>query len=385
MAQSDHVTDLLRLARERTLDARQRLVDMIGDLFCARDRVLTERERALMTEILDKLVSDFEGEVRRQLAERLADKPAAPAALIELLANDEIEVARPVLMRSHVLRDAELIQVVRNRTRQHQLAVAMRHGVSPPVADALVETGDTGVIEALLRNENARISEATMAYLVEQAHTVDSFQEPLVLRGDLDPALARRLYWGVSAALREQLLRRYDIPVSELDDALEGSTRQLIAAIAQPPAQPPAQPTAAQRLASQIARTRGVDPALLLKVLRSGEIPLFEALFAEFSGIRPPRLQHVLYETGGKGLAVVCKALEIDKATFTPIYLLSRKGETGEQVVERQTLSAVMTFFGKLDAADAWEVLRSWQRDNAYQDAILALAEEDRRVDAKRP
>jgi uncharacterized protein (DUF2336 family) len=381
MAQSDHVTDLLRLARERTLDARQRLVDMIGDLFCARDRVLTERERALMTEILDKLVSDFEGEVRRQLAERLADKPAAPAALIELLANDEIEVARPVLMRSHVLRDVELIQVVRNRTRQHQLAVAMRHGVSPPVADALVETGDTGVIEALLRNENARISEATMAYLVEQAHTVDSFQEPLVLRGDLDPALARRLYWGVSAALREQLLRRYDIPVSELDDALEGSTRQLIAATAQPPAQP----TAAQRLASQIARTRGVDPALLLKVLRSGEIPLFEALFAEFSGIRPPRLQHVLYETGGKGLAVVCKALEIDKATFTPIYLLSRKGETGEQVVERQTLSAVMTFFGKLDAADAWEVLRSWQRDNAYQDAILALAEEDRRVDAKRP
>jgi hypothetical protein len=28
-------------------------------------------------------------------------------------------------------------------------------------------------------------------------------------------------------------------------------------------------------------------------------------------------------------------------------------------------------------------VLRSWQRDNAYQDAIIALAE-DRRVDAPR-
>lgn len=380
MTGSDHVTDLLELARDRSLAARQTLVDMIGDLFCERDTVLTERERALMIDILDKLVGDFESEVRRQLAERLADKPAAPQGLIELLANDEIEVARPVLMRSRVLREADLIAVVRNRTRQHQLAVAMRHEVSAQVCDALVETGDTGVIEALLRNESAQISEATMAYVVEQARTVDSFQEPLVGRGDLDPALADRLYWFVSAALREHLLSRFDIQVSELDDALEGATHKLIAGAEATPAQP----TAAQKLARQIAASRGVDPALLLKVLRSGEIPLFEALFAEFSGIQPPRLQHVLYETGGKGLALVCKALDIDKATFTPIFLLSRRGESGEQVVEPKALSTVMNFFASVRPSDAQEVLRSWQRDNAYQDAILALAE-DQRVDADRP
>jgi uncharacterized protein (DUF2336 family) len=379
MTATDHVTDLLELARDRSLAARQTLVDMIGDLFCERGSVLTERERALMTEILDKLVGDFEGEVRRQLAERLADKPAAPPGLIELLANDEIEVARPVLLRSRVLREAELIQVVRNRTRQHQLAIAMRHEVSAPVADALVETGDTGVIEALLRNESAQISEATMAYLVEQARTVDSFQEPLVGRGDLDPELANRLYWVVSAALREHLLARFQIQVSELDDALEAATHKLIAGAKAKPAQP----TAAQKLARQIAQSRGVDAALLLEVLRAGEIPLFEALFAEFSGIRPPRLQHVLYETGGKGLAVVCKALDVDKASFTPIYLLSRRGERGEQVVEPRTLATVVSFFTRVQPADAREVLRSWQRDNAYQDAIIALAE-DSRVDAHR-
>jgi uncharacterized protein (DUF2336 family) len=366
MTASDHVTDLLELARDRSLAARQTLVDMIGDLFCERDSVLTERERALMTEILDKLVGDFEGEVRRQLAERLADKPAAPPGLIDLLANDEIEVARPVLLRSRVLREADLI--------------AVRQEVSAPVADALVETGDTGVIETLLRNESAQISEATMSYLVEQARTVDSFQEPLVGRGDLDPELANKLYWFVSAALREHLLERFQIQVNELDDALEAATHTLTSgAKANPP-----QPTAAQKLARQIAQSRGIDPALLLKVLRSGEIPLFEALFAEFSGIQPPRLQHVLYETGGKGLAVVCKALDIDKGTFTPIYLLSRRGESGDHVVEPKALSAVMSFFASVRPADAREVLRSWQRDNAYQEAILALAE-DRRVDADRP
>jgi len=380
MAETDHVQELLDLARDRSLEARQRLVDMIGDMFCERGSVLTERERVLMTEILDKLVGDFEGEVRRQLAERLADKPAAPPGLIDLLANDAIEVARPVLLRSRVLREADLIAVVRNRTRQHQLAVAMRREVSVPLADALVETGDAGVIETLLRNENARISEATMGYLVEQARTVDSFQEPLVDRGDLDPALANRLYWFVSAALRAHLLDRFEIRQSDLDDALEAATQR---AIAHAEARP-AQPTAAQKLARQIAGSRGVDPGLLLKVLRSGEIPLFEALFAEFSGIRQPRLQHVLYETGGKGLAVVCRALDIDKATFTPLYLLSRKGESVERTVEPKALSGVIRFFGQVRPADAREVLRSWQRDHAYQDAILAI-EEDRRVGAERP
>jgi hypothetical protein len=218
-----------------------------------------------------------------------------------------------------------------------------------------------------------------MAYLVEQARTVDSFQEPLVGRGDLDPALANKLYWVVSAALREHLLARFEIQVSELDDALEAATHKLIAGAKAKPAQP----TAAQKLARQIAQSRGIDPALLLKVLRSGEIPLFEALFAEFSGIQPPRLQHVLYETGGKGLAVVCKALDVDKGSFTPIYLLSRRGESGEQVVEPQALSTVVSFFTSVRPADAREVLRSWQRDNAYQDAIIALAE-DGRVDAHR-
>jgi hypothetical protein len=43
-----------------------------------------------------------------------------------------------------------------------------------------------------------------------------------------------------------------------------------------------------------------------------------------------------------------------------------------------------MTFFGQLRPSDAQEVLRSWQRDNAYQEAILALAE-DGRVDAGQP
>lgn len=385
MSQRDQVQELLELARDKSIEARMKLVDMIGDIFSEKETVLSDRERALMTQILEKLVGEFEMAVRRELSKRLANKPAAPSDLMAMLANDEIEVARPVLMQSRVLQDRHLVEIVRNRTRQHQLAIAVRREVSEPVSDALVETGDGDVIATLLRNDNARISEATMAYLVDQARTLDTFQEPLVGREDLGPELARKLYLFVSAALRQRILDQYDVSVEDLDDALETVSHDLAEEPAGEPAVDDAEGgSAAERLAKRIAEDRQIDAALIVKVLRGGEIALFEALFAEFSGIRPPRLEHVLYETGGKGLAVCCKALGVDKANFAPIYLLSRKGRGGEQVVDPREVSVVMQFFDRLGQDAARQVLRSWQRDPEYQDAIDAL-EEDRRVGTQTP
>lgn len=350
-----------------------RLVDVIGDVFSERQTTLSERERALITDILEKLVADFEMSVRRELSERLADKPAAPSELVALLANDEIAVARPILMRSRVLQDRELIAIVRDRGRQHQLAVARRRTVSEPVADALIETDDDDVIGTLLRNQNARIAEATMAYLVDQARKRDSFLEPLVGRTDLPPHLVRRLYLMVSAALRQRILAQYEVETAELDDLLEE------VATAAPEADAhTGENGAAHRLAERIAQDRPIDGALLVKVLRQGELALFEALFGRLSGIRPPRLQHVLYETGGRGLAAVCKALEIDKAAFTPIYLLSRKGG-GARAADPSEVHRVVAFFDGLKPEAAEKALRHWRRDPAYLDALDAL-EEDRRL-----
>jgi uncharacterized protein (DUF2336 family) len=119
-----------------------------------------------MTDILNKLVTEFETELRQQLAERLSDSKSAPRNLVLALANDEIVVARPILLKSGVLRDPELIEIIHHRTLEHQLAIAMRTSVSEVVSDALVETGNTDVVKTLLQNPNARITEATMAYLV---------------------------------------------------------------------------------------------------------------------------------------------------------------------------------------------------------------------------
>jgi uncharacterized protein (DUF2336 family) len=113
--------------------------------------VLSERERTLTFDILKKMLHNAEMEVRRIIAEQLSDLPDAPRELITLQANDEIEVAFTILQDSAVLEDEDLIEVIRHRAKEHQLAIAARNTVSEAVSSVLVETGDGSVITALLK------------------------------------------------------------------------------------------------------------------------------------------------------------------------------------------------------------------------------------------
>lgn len=370
------VQQLLELARNKSQEGRRMLVATISDLFEASGETLTERERALMSDILNKLIRDFEMKVRRELSERLARRGHAPREVVLMLANDEIEVARPILLVSEVLHDEDLVEIVRHRTIQHQLAIAMRQHVSETVSDALVETGNSDVIKALLDNSTARVSTATMEYLVEESRRVDTYQEPLVRRSDLSPALARRMCLWVGAALRSYILGNYEIDPTELDDVLEEVTDETVGAVAE---DEDLAEDSSVRLARGLADEGRLTVEMLIQVLRQGEIALFEALFAEMTKLRLRLVRRIVYEPGGEGLVIACRALEIEKPQFTSIFLMSRKGRPGDQRVDPEELSRVLALFDRVQPAAAQIVIRRWQRDPQYLYAIKRIEESGRR------
>lgn len=370
------VQQLLELARNKSQEGRRMLVATISDLFEASGETLTERERALMSDILNKLIRDFEMKVRRELSERLARRGHAPREVVLMLANDEIEVARPILLVSEVLHDEDLVEIVRHRTIQHQLAIAMRQHVSETVSDALVETGNSDVIKALLDNSTARVSTATMEYLVEESRRVDTYQEPLVRRSDLNPALARRMCLWVGAALRSYILGNYEIDPTELDDVLEEVTDETVGAVAE---DEELAEDSSVRLARGLADEGRLTVDMLIQVLRQGEIALFEALFAEMTKLRLRLVRRIVYEPGGEGLVIACRALEIEKPQFTSIFLMSRKGRPGDQRVDPEELSRVLALFDRVQPAAAQVVIRRWQRDPQYLYAIKRIEESGRR------
>jgi uncharacterized protein (DUF2336 family) len=365
--------ELLDLARDRSVESRTRLVETVSDLFFGTKQALSDRERALMTEILRRLINDVEMNVRRALAERLSVEPDAPSELIVALANDEIEVAHPVLVKSNVLQDPDLVEIIHQRTLEHQLAVAVRERISRSVSDALVDTGHPDVVRTLLENHGAEISQATMAYLVEQSKRLDTYQNPLVARPDLTPELAKRMYWWVSAALRKHIIKNFAIDPIDLDQRVEDIVKDLLDG--QGEGNGPALARKSDELAKKLSERKAITPQLLVQTLRQGEVALFEALLAETSQLRRTLVRRIVFEPGGQGLAVIARAIGINKPDFASIFLLSRAARPGDKVVDPGELGRVMMFFDRVQPEAAQRLLTRMQLDPDYLKSMIEVEE----------
>ncbi len=346
---------LLDLAREHTPEARTELIDSLGEFVTRRDEIHSAREQQLAADILHKLLAEAEISVRRHLAEQLAGNPAAPLALVLELARDDIEVARPVLLENVALRDGDLIEVVRQRTMQHRLAIAMRPKVSETISAALVDYGDDEVTQTLLENPGARIGRTSYEKLVERSRAVPSLHEPLLGRHDLEPELAGRMYAWVSVALRRHIVRNFDVDAALLDRAIQDS----LDAVAEEHAKRAAEGGPPERLAAALATRREDDPDLLLNLLRAGEVALFEAMFARLTGLRPTLARRAIYEPGGRALAVACRASGVEKGVFAAIFLLARKARPGDKSVDPKELPSALAFFDSLTVAAAAATLET--------------------------
>ena len=353
---------------------RAKLTETIMDLFENKGDALTDRERALMFGILRSVVREIEMSVRRGVAQQLAGLGDVPEDLVRILANDEIEVAYPVLTESGLLKDSDLIEIIRHRTLEHQLAVAIRQNISEAVSQALVETGNERVVVTLLKNENAKISQSTMEYLVEQSKRVDTFQEPILHREELRPELAQRMFLWVTAALREFILENFKLDQSVVDDLLEQIASQ------EGGVQPDqANGLKANELAANLDREGLVTPETLITALSQGEVSLFLALFSRLTGIREYLAKRILFEPGGEGMAICCKAVGLTKDEFAQIFRYSQLVRARRSDRIDEALADVIWIYEDMSREAAAAVLKTWRRNTGYLAAIRQIQSATRR------
>ncbi|MCZ6589785.1 MAG: DUF2336 domain-containing protein [Alphaproteobacteria bacterium] len=363
------VETLMRLARDKSVGSRTKLADIIGDLFFGPSGTLTDAEQSIMTDILRQLVQDVETSVRKHLAIQLSNQADAPHDLVIALANDESEIAYPLLLNSRVLRDQDLVAIVHHRTLEHQLAVSMRDSVSPVVSAALVETGEETVMKRLLENHNAEIARDTMAHLVDQSRRIDSLQKPLVHRNDLPSDLAEKMYWWVSAALRSHIVENFDVDPIEIDSAMEISVNAAFAS--QDVEKSPM--SATDRVAKHLAESGDPDGDLIIRLLRESEIALFERVLGHQTGLRRNLLQRLLYEPGGEGLAIVCRAINLDPDVFKEVLTFTRKARVGLDENNIDECAYAVVFYDQIEVDTAKAMLSHWRRNPDYLDLLRQL------------
>jgi len=366
---------LIDLARQKSKAGRRALFATVRDLFLDAGEMLTDRERVLMGEILRKLVADVERSVRKELAERMAQRADAPHDLVVTLANDEIEVAHPILVDCKILEDIDLIEVIKHRTQAHQLAIARRRDISEDVSQALVDTGDTDVITTLLRNGDAVISRSLMEYLVAESKRVDTFQNPLLHREDLPADLARKMYWWVSAALRQHIVQTYNLDPTEIDDMVEGAVKDVMEKDEAKAKARGIEGNEAMAFAQKMSQRGELTEEFLIETLRGGEVRLFEACFAQAVKLPPTLTRRLLYEPGGEGLAVACRAAGFERATYGMIFQLTRDAAGKSDGFDPRELARVTEFFDRVERGQANAVANRWRRDADYQDALRQIEE----------
>jgi uncharacterized protein (DUF2336 family) len=246
------------------------------------------------------------------------------------------------------------------------------------VSDVLVETGHSDVIMALLNNQEAKISEKTMAYIVDQSKHVDEFQEPLVHRRDLPRELAVKMCYWVSAAIRQFVIEKFQVDANEFDDTIEPILREQVAA-AEAETQPAETLTPAEDAARAIKDSGKLTARLMIQTLRRGEVPMFEAMFAQAAELRLALIHRLLYEIGGNGIAVIARALRLSREEFATIYLLTRRARPGlgGSAVD---LGRALGFYDKVAGDAALKVLERWRRDPQYLFAIKTIEQSGSRA-----
>lgn len=368
MDRTTQISHLLDLANDKSRGGRSTLLTAIKDLYADQDRRLTRQDRAMMADIMHKLVHSVEVSVRQNLAEHIAGQADAPKDLVLALANDEFSVAQTVLLQSEVLKDAELLEIICYRTMEHRVAVAARNYVSPQVSDALVETGEEKVVSSLLANRGARISDQTMGRLVRDARQIESYREPLARRPDLSAGLVRKLYGFVSQALREQIVENYDIDPAQLDQTLETALADVVdweIGAAREVEVPP-------RFLEEAAD--GEEHALL-KLLRGGHVAVFLDWMTLASKLPLQTVRMILFEPGGTALAVLCKAIGLDKHTFVSILIRFRQGRLGEmQLIEDEMTNAVK-HYDNTTPDGAQSLIRHWRKNPDIQESMRKIGE----------
>ena len=140
---------------------RQILINNLLAASFERQIELSQTEAEHVYTIIEALISDVDKSIRTRIAEHLSGRNDTPNDLLMRLAGDEIEVAYPVLSHSDLLNDKDLLQLVVDKAREHQIAISKRISVGESVSEALVATQDTSVVTSLLENEHAEFNTST--------------------------------------------------------------------------------------------------------------------------------------------------------------------------------------------------------------------------------
>lgn len=323
---------LLELARSRAPADRERLLVGIVELCDAGDGAAVTASpqiQVLLNSIFLGLVATAEREIRKRLAEKLSTADWAPPAMINVLALDEIEIARPIIAASPVLKDADLIRLLVEATIEHQIEVARRPNIGSDVVAAILKAAEPAVLTALATNHSAAVGPSEMYELVQAAREIASLRTPLSRHPRLSSELALQLYVWVGQALRQSLADRFRLDPKLIETALaqsigEAHTGAPTAKTCAMPERDGEREAMEQKLIEKLHSAGQLRTGYLVRALQEGRLSLFTHALTTLGRFEPDQVRRVIDSDRPELLGLACAAVGIDRSVFPSILEMIR-------------------------------------------------------------
>lgn len=342
--------------------ARVALMKRLADVVCLPSSRVNAFERAVTADLLVDMLREAEPEDRLRVARRLAGLTEIPASLVRLFLRDRIDVAQALLTECASLNDSDLLDCVRSTDIDHRRLIAQRRPVSEVVCEALVEFDELMVIEALLRNDQAKLSSPAVETIVAATRGEARLAPALLRRSELRPSHAYVLFWWADSEVRRTILQRFAVSREVLQEAA-GDVFTLAAAEGwQDPLARKALQFIERRQRNRAAIEKSPFESLEAAV-EAGQNGMTREVAEEISylsGLKPMTGAKIFTDQGGEPLAILCKATGLPKPALRSLWRGLRRSETDADGAIHPSLERVMVIYDMIAVDRAQTVLRYW-------------------------
>lgn len=306
-------SDIEALLRHPSPESRALVGGKVADM--TNMRGLSDRERQLADGILRVLAQDVETAVRKTLAEHLKSSTNVPHDVALKLAKDVIEVAQPILIHSEVLTDIDLVEIIRTRDADAQVAVAQRRSIPEPISDALAATGVELVVATLVKNDGAKISERTYERVINSFSSSEAVTEGIVGRKQLPPSIVHKLIGVVSDNLKMELMTKHEVPADVAEQFMLRSSEDTLKDLLGPE---PAQRDVAAMVKS-LAANRRLSGRIVMRALDIGDREFFEHGMAALAGLPHDNAVRLITDRGTQGLLAIYRKARLPEDEYPSV------------------------------------------------------------------
>jgi len=348
-----------------TPESRRRALWHTTDLMIAGS--YSEDEIWTFGEVIGRLANEIEVAARAQLAKRLARFDRAPVNIIHKLAfDDEIEVAGPVLRESERLEPYALIANVCLKGQTHMLAITQRKSIDESVTDVLVTRGNQEVVQSVVNNNGARLSEFGFLHMIQRAEGDSILAEQLGLRKDIP----RHIFQQLIAKASDDVRKRLEGERPNMGEHIQSTVTDVAGELQSKFGPVSRSYYVAKRVVTTQHRQGNLNESSISLYARSHKLDEVTIGLSLLCALPADVIERAVLDKNRETLLILVKALDFSWATTMSLLFLGAK----DHRITAKELSSLEKEFGRLNIKTSRSVLEFYQTRKHAGDADAGAA-----------